>query len=824
MKFNYKNTEITVEDEKILIKTNNLELAKKLKEHNFEVESEWSLKEFLELNNVTLIDRKKEVLYRGIKVLAKVKEVEEYSKGFKYVLESPGKRSCFTASLKIKFEPETMLLLEGVLQPDDYTNSKNRSKLEKIINFEYMKFDAMKVKKVELVEEKQTYSKPRYELHLHTIHSKRDAHITHEELEKAFKEGKLGALAITNHGINNCFPDSVKTFGKSEFKVIPAVEIYLVDDLKLDEEIKRWELENSNNFILKEKAEQEVAEIESQLESIKKIIEQKAYEKGGLKPLNERKKELNADLKEQKNEIKALEKEIKELEKTKPNLGDAKRYHATILLKTKNSIYKDDKYEFEYNEGVVELNRMITRANTLGLAEPIQFKWLGKRPTVALSDLKAKRKHFIIGSACSMGTITDALIEGNETLAEEYIDLYDYLEIQPLHNNSYLMREEEWKERYPTKEELKALNHKIYDFAKKHNKKVCFTSDAHVINKESRYKRAVFKKSYISMLMSRNGEDTTKALLDNQENTQPWLHSYEEMVAELTEQGFSEEQIEELYQNEKEISEQCSYFNNTKVFPDLMFIPDFPGVDVKEELPKLAFKRLKEMYGPEPDELIVKRMTEELNALASKSYEFIYYVSSLLVSESRARMFDVGSRGSVGSSVLAMFAGITTNNALPPHYHCPNCHHHEWTGNLKKDYVINDEIVTKTLKIGLDFDDKNCPTCGTKMWSDGFSGDFRSFVGAELDKIPDIDLNFAGEVQSEIQDLLIEWMDGKAFGSATMKYIKSDYFKQNILSKFPDIERRIKEEKDDENNTFDFDFLARNCSGGLDSISKHAGS
>lgn len=117
------------------------------------------------------------------------------------------------------------------------------------------------------------------------------------------------------------------------------------------------------------------------------------------------------------------------------------------------------------------------------------------------------------------------------------------------------------------------------------------------------------------------------------------------MVNELTEQGFSETQIEELYQNEKEIAESCSYFYDTKVFPDLMFIPDFPGVNVKEELPKLAFKKLKEMYGPEPDELIVKRMTEELNALASKNYEFIYYVSSLLVTESRAKGFDTGSRG-----------------------------------------------------------------------------------------------------------------------------------------------------------------------------------
>lgn len=117
------------------------------------------------------------------------------------------------------------------------------------------------------------------------------------------------------------------------------------------------------------------------------------------------------------------------------------------------------------------------------------------------------------------------------------------------------------------------------------------------------------------------------------------------MVAELRNQNFTDEEIEELYQNEKLISEKCRYFNNTTVFPKQMFIPDFPGVDVKEELPKLVFKNLTKIYGPEPDELILNRVKEELEALAKRNYEFIYYVSAKLVEESEKLSYPVGSRG-----------------------------------------------------------------------------------------------------------------------------------------------------------------------------------
>ena len=162
-----------------------------------------------------------------------------------------------------------------------------------------------------------------------------------------------------------------------------------------------------------------------------------------------------------------------------------------------------------------------------------------------------------------------------------------------------------------------------------------------------------------------------------------------------------------------------------------MFIPEFPGVNVKEELPKIVYKNITKIYGPEPDELILARAKEELEALAKRDYEFIYYVSARLVAESEALNYPVGSRGSVGSSILALFAGISTNNALPTHYHCPKCHHHEWVPFQKKKYDVGDEEIEKILTNGLDYETKNCPSCGHELWSDGFNGSLTSFMGAD---------------------------------------------------------------------------------------------
>ena len=652
MKLNYKNVDLEVtvveEKEKILVKTQNLELAKALREQGVEVLMRHTIDSFVSFYNLTLIDKKKGLVYQNLKTIGRVLKVNQFfAKGkqlYNLSLETPGKRSLFYTTSKEEYKPGDFLYLEGTLEPDAYKNRENRSKLEKIIGFEYYKFNAAKIKLVELELVKKEYKRPRYELHLHTIHSQRDAHITHEQLEHAFEEGKLAVTAITNHGINNCFPDSVHHFGeKSKRKVIPAVEIYAVDDLELKKEQELWELENHEYFQQLEELNQTMEEQELVIETFKTQLETQAvFAKGEKTIIKDQLKLANQTVRDLKKEIKAVEEQVKVLTKTKPSRGDAKRYHLVLLVKSEESTYKDEKYEFAYNPGIYELNKLITAANTEGLAQPVLKKWMGTRPTVSLSDLMKVKEYFVIGGACTSGIVNDALIEGDEEKAKKLIEIFDYLEVQPLMNNVYLTEEPDYKERYPDLESLKQLNRKIYDFAKANGKLVCFTSDAHLMEKEEQFKRALFKKSYISMIVSRSGEDLTKVLSDNREEKQPWLHSYEEMVQELTNQGFSETEIEELYQNEKQIAETCRYFNNTTIFPKQMFIPEFPGVNVKEELPKIVYKNITKIYGPEPDELILARVKEELEALAKRDYEFIYYVSARLVAESEALNYPVG--------------------------------------------------------------------------------------------------------------------------------------------------------------------------------------
>ena len=684
IKYGHKITLQEVAGElKPVIYTQNLALGKALRKEGFQVAMELNLKSYLELNELVLITDKKEAKYKRIKTLVEVMELnEDFTNDFGnyYLVKPPGINLAFGLKTKNEWQPGDFLELNGVLKDDDKINGKRRSNLEKQLEYYHSEFDCLQPeKKIELLKDTIKYSRPRYELHLHTLHSQRDAHITHNQIKEAFESGKLAITAITNHGINNCFPDSIHAFKKSENKVIPAVEIYLVDEDQLKAEQEIWELKNQSIFDklesnkeLLDLLEDRVADVEelefdnSKLESEIELAKEDTSKEGKLKL-----KELKAELKiykdqqrEQKNEAKEqkaqlkkqisetkklvveLESEIKALEKTKPNLGDAKRHHAVLLLKSEDTKYQENGYDFEYNPGIVALNQLITEANTVGLAVPVQKKWLGTRPCVFLNSLKKVKEYFIIGGACSFGLVTDALIEKDLARAEQHIDLFDYLEVQPSSNNSYLTENEEYKQNFPTLNEVYALNREIYDFAKKHNKLVCFTSDAHVIDKTERYKRSMFKKSYINMIISRNSnEDSSKVLEDNKTTKQPFLHSYDEMVLELTTQGFNATEIEELYQNEKTIAESCKYFNSATIIPNQMFIPEFPGLDVKTELPKLAYKNLYEKYGPNPEPLIVERMQTELEALAKRNFEFIYYVSGKLVEVSEQNGFGVGSRG-----------------------------------------------------------------------------------------------------------------------------------------------------------------------------------
>lgn len=764
MNFEYKDCKITLkEDNKITITTKNKNQYYALKQEGFEVYLIEVLSQFLKRNsqNITLLKNKSKLLGKEIVTLGYCYSHDYINETNVYKFKIDGERYYFTTKIKSKLELNNYYLLKGKLIKDDYYNRKLTS-LEKAICYEEYTFEAKEIQKLEFEDEVIKEERPRYEFHLHTVKSQRDAFITNDEIKRQFDLGNLAVCAITDHGIPNSFPDSIKAFGKSDkYNVVPAIELYVVDDELLALARESWEQENEAVFDKKKELqsdyeilEQKILDLNESLEleefnklshEESKIISMfesdKEYKKefnSQLKNIREIIKSIKSDLKEKKAEFNAIKKEIKELEAligklmlTEPNLGDATRFHVSILVKSKDDIYRDkvNNYEFNYNPGIYELNKAITISFTETFGKTVLNKSMGNRNIVTLSALKKLKAtgYFQIHSACSMGLIGNYIIEKKEHLADRYIELFDAIEIQPIRNNTYLIDHPDYPD-YSTEADVIDFNKRLYEYAIKHNKPCIFTSDAHIIEESQAYKRAMFKKSYISMIVSKKaGSDLNLVLQDNKESKQPFFHTYSQMVKELKYQGFNDEQIEQMYLNEKAIGQSLSYFNNITIIPKQMFIPDFKGIDTKAELMKIIDENAKKMYGPKLDPLIQEVLDDEIKRIFGAGYDFCYYVSMLLVKESEASGYPVGSRGSVGSSVLAMFTGITTNNPLPPHYYC-NCGHLEW----KYDEVEH----------GLDLPDQQCPQCNKKLKKDGFSGSVDSFIGADpkKPKIPDKNL------------------------------------------------------------------------------------
>lgn len=766
MIFEYKENKIVEKNGKLVISTKNEKCYAELKKNGFETYLIQTLKNFLlsNQNELTIIDNKRKLENKLITTVGFCYEEEVRNNYYTYKFTLEGLRSYFTVKTNEALNLNSYYLLTGRIIKDSFYNKK-RTTLENNLCYEEFTFDISDLKKLELEEEVIVEERPRYELHLHTTFSQRDAFITSKQIKEYFDKGYLKTLAITDHGIPNSFPESIKSFSKSkDYNVIPAIELYVVDDKKLNITKLNWYEQfdscNEQLSILSERQE----ELNSFIEDKNETIEETKLKQNELKQLvsdtedKELKKELKVkasslrefmllqknsltklktELKELKIKIKQYEEQKLELSKSEPALGDATRFHVSIFVKSKDTVYSDKEkgYEFDYNPGIYELNKAITKSFTETYGTPVLNKFLGKRNIVCLSDLEKLKEtgYFHISGACSLGIITNYLIEKKEYIADEYAYLFDSIELQPLTNNYYLLSKEEYPD-YKTKQDLIDLNHRIYNFGKKHGIKVIFTSDAHVINKEERFKRAIYKKSYFSMLGAKYREDDFDAILfDSREEVQPFLHKYSEFVSELKAQGFDEAVIEELYQNEKEISESLSYFNNITVIPKQMFIPKVEGIDnLKEEITKISFSKAEEMYGAPLHKEIADRLQNEIDLVCDAGYGYCYYVSMNLVKESESLGYPVGSRGSVGSSILALFMGITENNALPPHYYC-NCGFIEWNDNVKN---------------GLDLENMLCPKCGKQLKKNGFGGDISSFLGKQKvlpdgtlskPKTPDID-------------------------------------------------------------------------------------
>ena len=362
-----------------------------------------------------------------------------------------------------------------------------------------------------------------------------------------------------------------------------------------------------------------------------------------------------------------------------------------IILFAKNSI------------GLRNLYRLISYGN---------LKYFKRNPIIPKSELLRWREGLIIGSACEAGELFQAVV-AHKSFAElkRIASFYDFLEIQPLCNNAFMLE----KGQAEDEEELRAFNRTIVQLGEALGKPVVATGDVHFLNSEDEI--------YRHILMA------TKQMPDADRSLPLYFRTTDEMLREFDYLG-EEKAYEVVVKNTNLIVDWC---DTVRPVPHNLFAPKIENS--VEDLKDLVYGKLHRLYGENPPELIRKRVDTEMHDIISCHYDVIYMSAQKLVQNSLENGYLVGSRGSVGSSIVAFLSGITEVNSFPPHYRCPKC-----------KFTTFD--VPADCACGADLPDAVCPECGEKLDKDGFNIPFETFLGFGGDKVPDIDLNFSGEYQA----------------------------------------------------------------------------
>ena len=369
----------------------------------------------------------------------------------------------------------------------------------------------------------------------------------------------------------------------------------------------------------------------------------------------------------------------------------AKTWHMILLVKNRT--------------GLKNLYEMISQS---------YLKYFHRMPTIPKSLLLQHREGILVGSACGMGELYGAVMTGaGMDELKKIAELYDYLEIQPICNNGFLVDNGRVKDVTV----LQDYNRTILNLGREMGKPVIAASDVHFLDAEDEQYRKILQ--------------AAKKFSDADRDCPIFFRNTEEMLAEFAYLG-EETAQEVVVTNTRAIADQVE---EIELLPKELFAPKIENS--AEDLKRLVYDKMHRIYGENPPEIVQKRVDTELNTILDHQYDVIYMSAQKLVQNSLENGYLVGSRGSVGSSIVAYMSGITEVNSLPPHYVCPKCCHSEF-------------ITDGSYGCGADMPEKDCPECGTRMRRDGFDIPFETFLGFPgNEKTPDIDLNFSGEYQAK---------------------------------------------------------------------------
>jgi len=347
------------------------------------------------------------------------------------------------------------------------------------------------------------------------------------------------------------------------------------------------------------------------------------------------------------------------------------------------------------------------------LVSKAHIEYYHRVPRIPRSELLKYREGILIGSGCERGELFSTVMQKSLEEAEEVAKFYDYLEIQPTYYNKHLIEKELVKD----EQALQEINQKIVELGRRLNKPVVATGNVHYLEPHEKIYRQILIQGLGGASMMNPDKLPDAHFPTTNEFLQEFRYLGEDTAKEVVIYG------------PRQVNE---WIEEVKPIPDKLYTPEIDGVNEKTE--EMSYEMAVRIYGSPLPDIVQKRLEKELASIIGHGFAVIYYISHQLVKKSLQDGYLVGSRGSVGSSLVATMMEITEVNPLPPHYICPECKHSEF-------------IEDGSVACGYDLPDKNCPQCGTAFKKDGHDIPFETFLGFKGDKVPDIDLNFSGEYQ-----------------------------------------------------------------------------